>query len=126
MQETFAYLLQKFPGFILTASLMTFLYPAVKNLSIAAHQKRRRASGDESNLDEILAPAADSNPADLSEVMRALSDAHREVVLMRFIDGLTLDEIAVALDIPPGTVKSRLHHALRQLRDDPKTRRYFL
>ena len=36
MQETFLYLLKKFPGFRLTAQMKTFLYPAVKNLSIAA------------------------------------------------------------------------------------------
>src|SRR6478609_3768000 len=33
MQETFLYLLRKFPGFQLTANFKTFLYPAVRNLS---------------------------------------------------------------------------------------------
>src|SRR5687768_16771157 len=36
LQETFLYFVKKFPGFRLTANLKTFLYPAVKNLSIAA------------------------------------------------------------------------------------------
>ena len=36
LQETFLYFLRKFPGFILTAQLKTFLYPAVRNLSISA------------------------------------------------------------------------------------------
>ncbi len=49
----------------------------------------------------------------------------REVVLMRFVDDLSLQEIAAALAIPTGTVKSRLHNALATLRDDPRTRRYF-
>jgi RNA polymerase sigma-70 factor (ECF subfamily) len=44
---------------------------------------------------------------------------------MRFLDEMTLREIAEALAIPVGTVKSRLHHALATLRDDPNTRRYF-
>src|SRR6516162_9556790 len=47
MQETFLYLLRKFPGFHLTANLKTFLYPAVKNLSIAAARKARRFEGGE-------------------------------------------------------------------------------
>ena len=54
-----------------------------------------------------------------------LPETHREVVLMRFVDGLSLDEIATALDIPLGTVKSRLHNALNALRADPRVRKYF-
>src|SRR3954469_7079189 len=47
LQETFAYLFGKFPGFVLTARLTTFLSPAVKNLAIAHRRKRHRASGHE-------------------------------------------------------------------------------
>src|SRR3954463_11935973 len=42
LQDTFAYVFRKFPGFRLTASMTTFLYPVVKNLSIAARRKRMR------------------------------------------------------------------------------------
>ena len=41
LQETFAYLLKKFPGFQLTASMTTFLYPVVKHISLTV---RRRSS----------------------------------------------------------------------------------
>src|SRR5688572_4393458 len=44
LQETFAYVFRKFPGFRLTASMTTFLYPVVKNLSIAARRKRTRVA----------------------------------------------------------------------------------
>jgi RNA polymerase sigma-70 factor, ECF subfamily len=44
LQETFLYLLRKFPGFRLTSQLKTFLYPAVRNLSIAVKASRRRSS----------------------------------------------------------------------------------
>jgi RNA polymerase sigma-70 factor (ECF subfamily) len=125
VQETFAYFIRKFPGFILTSSLMTFFYPAVKHLALAARRKRLRASGGEEQLNDVLAPARSSQPSELALVIAGLSEAHREVVLLRFVDGLSLDEISEALDVPLGTVKSRLHHALRQLRDDPRTRRYF-
>src|SRR2546421_6220835 len=60
-QETFAYLLRKFPGVVLTANLMTFFYPAVKNLSLTARKKRQRASGGEENLADLLAPPSSSN-----------------------------------------------------------------
>jgi len=46
--------------------------------------------------------------------------------MLRFIDGLSLAEIAEATGIPLGTVKSRLHHAISKLRDDPRTREFFL
>jgi len=44
---------------------------------------------------------------------------------MRFVDDMTLQEIADALNIPLGTDKSRLHHALKTLRENEPTRRYF-
>src|SRR5438046_2380571 len=126
MQETFTYFLRKFPGFVLTSSLMTFFYPAVKNLSLAARRKRLRAIGGEAQIDELLAPPASAQPSELAQALSSLSDLHREVVLMRFADSLSLEEIATALEIPIGTVKSRLHNALQLLRDDPRARQYFL
>lgn len=56
---------------------------------------------------------------DVQRVRRAvtaLPEEHRLVVELRFFAGATLEEIAAALDCPPGTVKSRLHHALEKLR----------
>ena len=50
---------------------------------------------------------------------RAVADLpaeHRDVLLLRFFEDASLAEIAVALGIPVGTVKSRLHHALERLR----------
>jgi DNA-directed RNA polymerase specialized sigma24 family protein len=41
------------------------------------------------------------------------------------VDGLSLEEIGVALGIPLGTVKSRLHNALATLRADPRVRQFF-
>jgi RNA polymerase sigma-70 factor (ECF subfamily) len=128
LQETFAYVLRKFPGFRLTASMTTFLYPVVKHLALAARRKRLRMAGDEAVLN--AAPSTnDPEPlgprAELATVLAGLPDAHREVLLMRFVDGLALEEIAAALDIPLGTVKSRIHNAIAALRKDPRVRSYF-
>jgi RNA polymerase sigma-70 factor (ECF subfamily) len=129
LQETFTYLFRKFPGFRLTAAMTTFLYPVVRNLSLAARRKRSgggRMVADDQLLDIVPAPLQPDDPRqELSAVMTSLSPLHREVVLMRFVDDMTLQEIAVALSIPIGTAKSRLHNALASLRDDPRTRRYF-
>ena len=129
MQETFLYLLRKFPGFELRASLRTFLYPAVRNLSIAARRKAGRCqagSGEEDLLATLPAPkVVASGNSDLNAVLAGLTEEQREVLLLRFVDGLSLEEIAVAMEIPLGTVKSRLHNTLKLLRENPRTRELF-
>ena len=121
LQETFAYLVRKFPGFELTAQMTTFLYPAVRNLSIAARKKRQRATSSDENLDVFpVAPQEDSLARDeFTQLLNSLSDAHREILLMRFVDDLTQPEIAAALEVPLGTVKSRLHHAVQAVKTSP-------
>ena len=128
MQETFHYFLTKFPGFRLNASLPTFFYPVVKHLALSIRRKRRPELVDDEAILEVEAPDA-VDPArvrtELAAVIQALASGHREVVLLRFVDDFSLEEIAGALAIPLGTVKSRLHHALAALRTDPRTRAYF-
>jgi RNA polymerase sigma-70 factor (ECF subfamily) len=126
LQETYLYLLSKFPGFRLTSRLTTFLYPAVKNLSIAHRRKTARLGGvDPEVLGQIAGPPTPAQPGELATVVGGLPETHREVVLMRFVDGLSLEEIATALGIPVGTVKSRLHNALNTLRADPRVQKFF-
>ena len=130
-QETFSYLFRKFPGLVLTASMTTFLYPVVKNLSIAARRKRRRLAQlpDEDRRPDPPAPATvdyGKQREELAAVLAALPEGQREVLLMRCVDGMTLLEIAEALGVPEGTVKSRLHNAAATLRKDARTVRYFL
>jgi RNA polymerase sigma-70 factor (ECF subfamily) len=129
MQETFLYLLRKFPGFRLTANLKTFLYPAVRHLAIAARQKAARYQATAAELEQLehapAPPAASAETDDLRFVLTALPEEQREVLLLRFVDGLSLAEIAEAMHIPLGTVKSRLHNALQTLRQDQRTRNFF-
>ena len=70
--------------------------------------------------------ATDLSRLELAAVLAILPEEQREVLLMRFVDDMSLQEIAVALDIPIGTVKSRLHNSLRTLRNDHRTKDYFL
>jgi RNA polymerase sigma-70 factor (ECF subfamily) len=65
--------------------------------------------------DVTRADPADARP-ELAAVLDGLPEGQREVLLMRFVDGMSLQEIAAALSIPEGTVKSRLHYGLRTLR----------
>lgn len=48
--------------------------------------------------------------------MDDLSPEHREALLHTYIRDRTVNEAAVSIGVPPGTVKSRLHHAVRALR----------
>jgi RNA polymerase sigma-70 factor (ECF subfamily) len=58
---------------------------------------------------------------ELSEKVEAalncLSPLHRDVIVLHELQGMTYQEVAVALDVPVGTVKSRLSNAFRRLRD---------
>jgi RNA polymerase sigma-70 factor (ECF subfamily) len=129
VQETFLYLHRKFPGFVLSARLTTFLYPVVKHLALAGRRKRGRTSGDPTALELTPAPAAADRGAegveDLKVVLSAVPEIHREVLLMRYVDEMSLEEISGALSIPLGTVKSRMHNALKMLAEDPRTKRFF-
>jgi len=127
LQETFLYVLRKFPGFRLTANFKTFLYPAVRNLSITARRKSARyVTNDFVPADELVAKETPSTQvAELKLALAALPEDHREALLLRFVDGLSLVEIAQATDAPLGTVKSRLHYALEKLRQDPRTKEFF-
>ncbi len=126
LQETFVYLAKKLRASLeLRAGITTLLYPAVKHTALAIRRKRRR----QQSLDEEIQIPAPSPGDDLSSIrprlaaaLIGLSDTHREVLLMRFVDDMTLEEISTALTIPLGTAKSRLHHALKFLRDDDHLR----
>ncbi len=125
LQEVFGYLLSKFPGFELRAALMTFLYPAVKHIAIRIREKRERMGVSEV-IPEVETETTDrGGREDLKIILEKLPQEQQEVLLMRFVDDMTLAEIAQALEIPVGTVRSRLHRALEVLREDPKVRAYF-
>ena len=127
VQEAFVYLLGKCPGFELTASMTTFLYPAVKHIALNVRRRKSPELVDEEVLVQIPADSSEpSNRSELAAVLKTLPPEQCEVVLMRFLDDLPLGEIAVALAIPLNTVKSRVYNALQKLRDDPRTREYFL
>jgi RNA polymerase sigma-70 factor, ECF subfamily len=55
----------------------------------------------------------------LREALTRLSDKHREVILLVFVQGFTGEEAAQILGVPLGTIKSRLHTARTLLASDP-------
>ncbi|UCD76793.1 MAG: sigma-70 family RNA polymerase sigma factor [Phycisphaerales bacterium] len=127
LQDVFVYFVRRFPGFELRGKVKTFLYPAVRHTAIAIQSRSRRMRsmtevGDPSDASTVFDAGATEDRERLAEAVASLPAAQREAVLLRFGDGLSIEEIATAVEAPIGTVKSRLHHALATLRDDPRAR----
>lgn len=130
LQDAWTYVLRKFPGFVLTGKMTTFLYPVVKHTALHARRKATRQVALDVTGTGLEPGAEQAEPiertrAELSQVLAGLNEPQRETILLRFVDGFSLQEIADATDAPLGTVKSRLHKALRALREDPRTKTFF-
>jgi RNA polymerase sigma-70 factor (ECF subfamily) len=108
------------------SSLRPWLYRVAVNLS---YNRRPRKGVVLSSLDDAVdEPLANesgspSHVAERAELRRLILGAvdelgpkHRLVVMLHYLNGLNLAEIAEVVDCPVGTVKSRLHYALRGLR----------
>ena len=129
LQDTFVQLLRRFPptgeGITLTAKLTTLLYPIAKNGAITAERKASRFPvADDGSPDRIPVRQAQEDD-DIGKLLAVLPPGQREAVTLRFVDGLSLAEIAEALGIPEGTVKSRLHGAIANLRSSPLLKDFF-
>ncbi|HEY7847615.1 MAG TPA: RNA polymerase sigma factor, partial [Candidatus Limnocylindria bacterium] len=89
-----------------------------------AHRSRARKR-TERLPDDFERPAPDADPAgqvaladELREIRRVVAqmpDDRRQVILLRFVDDLTTNEIAEVLDRSPGAVRVLLHRSLREL-----------
>jgi RNA polymerase sigma-70 factor (ECF subfamily) len=121
LQETFAYLFSKFPGFVLTCQLQTFLFPVVRNKCLSYLRKKKPHTDPEvlDNRESKPFRDMDSDRQRVLDMIVGLPEQHRDVILLRFADQMTLEEIAEKLQVPKGTVKSRLHNGLKKLRDNP-------
>jgi len=74
----------------------------------------RLVSEPEAQPDRVLEQSEWRN--EILEAVHSLGDKHRLVVILRYYAGLSNEEIARALDIPSGTVRSRLHTARQRLK----------
>ena len=102
--------------------LYPWLLAILHNLHASAHRKRARR-GWEEPMDRFADSLALSQPPsdrgalrDLVRAMAALPEDHRQILLLSALEGLRYAEMAEALDIPLGTVMSRLARARERLR----------
>lgn len=121
VQDTFGALVDQAATLRVRGELTGWLYVVAKRAALRARDRAERHQGDPEALDEALTGVAvlpDETTGDLQRMVARLPAAQREVVRLRFADEWSLEAIAAALEIPLGTVKSRLHNGLRALRRD--------
>ena len=107
-------------------SPLPWLHKVALNLCYSRLARRRLRSEPVTDLvaermaDATAGPAANAEWSELRVIVRegiaGLSEKHRAVVVLYYLEGRSLQETADVLGLPLGTVKSRIHHALRDLR----------
>ena len=126
LQDTFARAWQRRSILDADVSPLPWLHRVALNLCYSRLGRRRVAQepiGDEvagSFEDPAVLPHERAERQELRLIVRdgvaALSPKHQTVVVLYYLHGLSLQETAEVLDVAVGTVKSRLHYALRSLR----------
>jgi RNA polymerase sigma-70 factor (ECF subfamily) len=127
-QETFVSAYRKLSSFAGRSAFSTWLYRIACNHAAAAGRRRRPAAaplgGDAGAVAEPAARFADvSARLEQEELARQvataldrLDDRYREVVVLADMQETSYEEISAVLDIPLGTVRSRLHRGRLELR----------
>ena len=129
-QETFFRIYKARKRYRVSASFRTWMFRIAQRVWIdhvrkSARRQRRENAYREQPRPEHAAPRGMLSH-DLEWALDRLRPGHRDVVVFSVLEHLPHRDIAHILDIPEGTVKSRLHHALRELRallerEDPLT-----
>lgn len=114
LQDAFAYVVRSADRVVLRGELRPLLYPVLRRLARDRRARDERARPLEDAPEPAVLPGL---PDEVREHFRKLGPLQQEVLALRFADDLELSEIAACLDVPLGTVKSRLHNALRALRE---------
>ena len=135
VQETYLKAYKNFDSFTPGTNLKAWLYRIMTNTYINSYRKKQRrpldtsadevtdyqlyssSSHDSTGLESAEVEALKAMPnSRISEALNALNEDYRMVVYYADVEGLAYKEIAEVLDIPMGTVMSRLHRGRKQLR----------
>jgi len=137
VQDAFVKAYVNLAGFRGQSSLYTWLFRIVVNMSLSHRRKRKWAQlgapdpgHDDCDPVGDRADLSSPDPADplvgaeteamVQRALGELDEEHRTVVVLRDIQHFDYGEIAGILEVPAGTVKSRLHRARLMLRDKLK------
>jgi RNA polymerase sigma-70 factor, ECF subfamily len=132
VQEAFVQAFLKLDSFRRHSAFYTWLYRIAFNVAIT-YRRRRRPTVSMDHLRETshAEPVdCEDDPAEaldrkercrqVREAIARLAEEHRAVLVLREIDGCCYETISEILDLPIGTVRSRLHRARLQLREELK------
>jgi RNA polymerase sigma-70 factor, ECF subfamily len=131
VQDAFLNAFQSLHTFKGDAEFFTWLYRIAFNIAVSLKRKKRpsislemhagEAGIDPDDPSELVKPGAalerSEDERQLAAALARLSPEHREVLLLKDIEGLKYEDIAVLLAVPIGTIRSRLHRARLELRD---------
>ena len=132
VQETYLRAFRAFSRFEPGTNVRAWLFRILRNALVSEYRRRRAHpetrdadaddDGETGQVETIPAPGNAENVAGrafvgeaIDRALAALPDEHRMVVLLCLVEGFTYAEAAEALDIPIGTVMSRLHRGRRIL-----------
>ncbi len=126
MHDLFAKLIDRPELFDPNRSFKTWIYSVANNMCINEYKKMAVRSNTNNGISSDLQISSNSQPieeqlneknfsSDLEKAMSKLEDKHREVFVMRHIDGLSVKEVAEIMEINEGTVKSRLFYATKKI-----------
>jgi RNA polymerase sigma-70 factor (ECF subfamily) len=130
VQDAFVQAFVKLESFQQSSAFYTWLYRIAFNVAATYRRRKRPMVSVEQTREQGSMEPMDhgAGPSDRMErnercrqvrlALAALSDEHRSVLVLREIDGCDYETIAEILDLPVGTVRSRLHRARLQLRTE--------
>ena len=124
-QEVFVRAYLGLSGFRGGSKFTTWLYRIAVNQSLRTKSVGFRRAEVEQAIDDLVLASDEPEPGEAAErseterrVRRAileLSPAQRAVITLRYLEGLDIAEVADVLGSPIGTIKSRIHHALKRM-----------
>ena len=117
-QETWIRVVRSAPRFDAERRFSTWLFQIAVNLCRDWHRRPPPEPHDPDTLDGVApdAHARSGAALDAERLLAALPEPQRAAVLLRYYHDLPEDEVADILDVPRGTVKSRLHTAMAALK----------
>jgi RNA polymerase sigma-70 factor (ECF subfamily) len=123
LQDTFIRVLRRRDRFEAAISRRAYLFGIARHVSLDA-LRRIKPDEEEFEMENNAGSPQDERLESMRAAIAELSPVHREALLLKLQQDLSYEEIAEVLEVPVGTVRSRLHHAvlrLRQVLNPPTT-----
>lgn len=133
VQRAFINAFRKIQEFKGDAAFSTWIYRIAFNQAISFRRENKRAPVSIYSKDDekVVEPAVDLNPTEklegeetqkkVQQALEQLEEGDRQIILLKDLQGHSYDEIAAIMQVPKGTVRSRLHRARLELKSRLKS-----